>query len=138
MQKFEWTEKLSVGVPLIDAQHKELIAAFNDLSDAIEQGTGSTAIKKLLTFLKYYAEWHFEREEACAARHQCAIAEVNCQAHARFLEIFSQLQVAYRESGSSDQIARQAHTQLADWLVSHIMKIDTQIAHCIRHQTAPA
>ncbi|HEY9763399.1 MAG TPA: hemerythrin family protein [Trichocoleus sp.] len=138
MQKFEWNESLSVGVRMIDTQHKELIAAFNNLSDAIEQGTGATAIKKLLIFLKYYAEWHFEHEESCAAKHHCAIADTNRQAHATFLEIFSTLQTRYRESGANEEIARQAHTQLADWLVGHIMKIDTQIGHCIRHATANA
>jgi hemerythrin len=133
MQKFEWNDSLSVGVPMIDIQHKELIAAFNDLSDAIEQGTGTSAIKKLLTFLKYYAEWHFEQEESCAAKHQCAIADTNHNAHIKFMNIFSSLQTQYRESGASDAIARAAHTQLADWLVSHIMTIDTQIGQCIRH-----
>ncbi|HEY9622306.1 MAG TPA: hemerythrin family protein [Crinalium sp.] len=133
MQKFEWNDSLSVGVPMIDTQHKELIIAFNDLSDAIEQGNGTTAIKKLLTFLKYYAEWHFEQEESCAAKYKCAIADTNHNAHVKFMEIFSGLQTQYRESGASDEIARKAHAQLADWLVSHIMTIDTQIGQCIRH-----
>lgn len=136
MQKFEWSDQLSVGVPVIDTQHKELINAFNDLSDAIEQGTGASAIKKLLTFLKYFTEWHFEQEEACAAKHTCAVAEINHQAHTRFLSIFSTLQTEYRESGASEAIARKAHAQLADWLVSHIMTIDTQIGTCVRHAKA--
>ncbi len=138
MQKFEWNDSLSVGVPMIDAQHKELIATFNDLSEAIEQGTGASSIKKLLVFLKYFTEWHFEQEEKCAAKHQCAISNTNHQAHVKFLEMFSELQVRYRESGASEEIARAAHAQLADWLVSHIMTIDTQIGQCVRHATAHA
>lgn len=137
-QKFEWTEKLSVGNAMIDSHHKELILAFNDLSDAIEKGNAAMEIKKLLTFLKFYAEWHFGHEESCAAKHQCAIAGQNQQAHAQFLTIFSDLQVQYRESGASEAIARQAHTQLAEWLVGHILKIDTQIAHCLRHSQVTA
>lgn len=135
MQKFEWSDTLSVGVPMIDTQHKELINTFNDLSEAIEKGTGANSIKKLLTFLKYFTEWHFEQEESCAAKHKCAISETNHQAHVRFLEIFSTLQTEYRESGASEAIARKAHGELADWLVSHIMSIDTQIGKCIRHAT---
>uniref|UniRef100_B8HR31 Hemerythrin-like metal-binding protein n=1 Tax=Cyanothece sp. (strain PCC 7425 / ATCC 29141) TaxID=395961 RepID=B8HR31_CYAP4 len=138
MQKFEWSDRLAVGVPMIDTQHRELITAINELSEAIEQGTGTTAIKKLLTFLKYYAEWHFENEEGCAAKHKCPIADTNAQAHAKFLDIFTKLQKEYRESGASDEIARRAHAQLADWLVSHIMTIDTQIGQCIREAKAHA
>lgn len=135
MKKFEWLDSLSVGVPMIDAQHKELIAAFNDLSDAIEQGNGAAAVKKLLIFLQYFTEWHFEQEETCAARHGCAIADKNKQAHAQFLKMFKTLQIQYRESGASDEIARKAHAQLADWLVSHIMTIDTQIGQCVHEQS---
>ncbi|TVQ20063.1 MAG: hemerythrin [Leptolyngbya sp. DLM2.Bin15] len=133
MQKFEWTDSLSVGVPMIDVHHKELITAFNDLSNAIEQGTGASYIKKLLTFLKYFTEWHFEQEESCAAKHRCAIGETNQQAHHKFLQIFSDLRIEYRDSGASEAIARKAHAQLADWLVNHIMTIDTQIGTCVRH-----
>lgn len=136
--KFEWNEELSVGNAMIDSHHKELIFAFNDLSDAIEKENGSSEIKKLLTFLKFYAEWHFGHEESCAAKHKCAIAHQNQQAHEKFLSIFSDLQTQYRESGANEAIARQAHDQLADWLVSHILKIDTQIAHCIRQSEALA
>ncbi len=136
MKKFEWNDSLSVGVPMIDVQHKEIITAFNDLSEAIEQGNGAASVKKLLTFLKYFTEWHFEQEESCAAKHRCAVADINHQAHTRFLAIFTALQAQYRESGASDAIARQAHAQLADWLVSHIMTIDTQIGQCVRHATA--
>jgi hemerythrin len=138
MQKFEWTDRLSVGVPMIDIHHKELIAAFNDLSDAIENGNGAAHIKKLLTFLKYFTEWHFEQEESCAAKHRCAIGETNQTAHRKFLQIFGDLQAQYRDSGASDAIARQAHAQLADWLVNHIMTIDTQIGHCVRHAQTQA
>jgi hemerythrin len=133
MQKFVWTDALSVGVPMIDTQHKELIAAFNDLSDAIEQGTGASSIKKLLVFLQYFTEWHFEQEENCAVKHRCAIAETNQKAHAKFLDMLRSLQTEYRASGASEAIARQAHAQLADWLVNHIMSIDTQIGQCVRH-----
>lgn len=136
MQTFTWNESLSTGVPSIDAQHKELIATFNDLSASIEQGKGGSAIKKLLVFLKYYAEWHFDHEEKCAAKHQCAIAETNAAAHAKFIQIFTDLQTKYRESDASEEVARQAHAALSDWLVSHIMKIDKQIGACVRAANA--
>lgn len=59
LQTFTWDDSLSTGVPMIDAHHKELIAAVNDLGQAIAHQKGATAIKKLFVFLKFYAEWHF-------------------------------------------------------------------------------
>jgi hemerythrin len=121
---------------MIDTQHKELIIAINDLADAIEQNRGDTAIKKLLVFMKYYAEWHFEHEESCAAKHQCKMAAANKNAHGKFISIFEDLQTQYRQSGASEDIARQAHAILSEWLVDHILKIDTQIGQCIQKHTA--
>ncbi|WP_017298558.1 bacteriohemerythrin [Nodosilinea nodulosa] len=129
---FTWNDTLSTGVPMIDAHHKELIAAVNDLGVAIAENKGATAIKKLFAFLKFYAEWHFEHEEACAAKHQCAIADVNQKAHATFIATFGHLHDRYKASDASEAVALEIYQQLADWLVSHILKIDTNIGRCIR------
>ncbi len=135
LQPFTWDDSLNTGVPMIDAHHKELIAAVNDLGLAIAHHKGSTAIKKLFAFLKFYAEWHFEHEEACAAKHKCPIAEVNQQAHATFIENFGQLHDRYKASDASEAVAIEIYQQLADWLISHILKIDTNIGRCIRSAT---
>ena len=132
MEKFVWDESLKTGHRMIDVQHKELIAAFNDLGEAIEKGEGPTAIKKILTFLKYYAEWHFEHEENCAFKHKCPIADVNKQAHQQFLQTVGTLNEEYRQSGSSEIVAKKIHTELLNWLLSHIRGIDVQIAQQIQ------
>lgn len=124
---FTWSDALNTGVPAIDIQHKELIHAFNDLADAIEQGKGSSAVKKLLAFLKYYAEWHFEREEKCAASCECPISNTNKTAHQHFYDVFGKLHEQYRQSDSSDEVAREVHRELSDWIVNHVLKIDKQI-----------
>jgi hemerythrin len=131
MQKFVLDESLTTGVKMIDAHHKELIITINDLGEAIENGQGSTAIKKLLVFLQYYAEWHFEHEEKCAAKHKCPMAETNQQAHKQFLESLSQYKEEYRQNGANDDIALRIYQELSNWLVRHIQKIDTQVGHCL-------
>lgn len=136
MQKFTWDDSLSTGVRMIDVQHKELIVAVNDLGEAIDQGQGTTAIKKILIFLKYYAEWHFQHEEQCARQHECPIAEVNQKAHETFVERFGQLHEQHRQSDDSEAVARKIYDELSSWLVSHILKIDTQIGACVKQKQA--
>lgn len=138
MQRFAWDDSLSTGVPMIDAHHKELIVAINDLAAAIEHGQGSTAIKKLIMFLKYYAEWHFDHEEKCAAKHKCPMAETNQRAHQAFIQTFGNLHEQYRQSDASEAVARQIYEELSRWLVSHIMSIDTEIGRCIKQPQANA
>ena len=40
MVNIKWDNNLSVGVELIDEQHKMLIQKLNNLSEAIEKGAG--------------------------------------------------------------------------------------------------
>jgi len=127
LQHFVWSDALLTGVPAIDVQHKELIVAFNDLADAIEQGLGPPAIKKILVFLEFYAGWHFEREEKCADECLCPCSEANRQAHKYFVETFQKLRDEYRQNGFSDEVARKVHHELSDWIVNHVLKMDKQI-----------
>lgn len=132
--KIDWNEFPKAGVPEIDLQHKELVAVFNDLADAIEKGQGARVIKKLLSYLRYYAEWHFEREEKCANRYHCPIAATNKQAHQKFMETFGALLDEYRKSDASEELAIRVYNELSDWLISHVKKIDTQIGECVHQQ----
>jgi hemerythrin len=38
LAKIEWDDSLSVGIGLIDEQHKMLIRKLSDLSDALDEG----------------------------------------------------------------------------------------------------
>ena len=127
LPRFEWNESLKTGITSIDAQHRELVQAVNDLADAIEQGQGTRAIQQLLTFMKYYAEWHFNHEESVAEAHRCPVAEVNRRAHLQFVQMFQNWQQRYRASQADDRVALEIHRHLADWLVGHIMRVDKQI-----------
>ncbi|MGK7945728.1 MAG: hemerythrin family protein [Microcystaceae cyanobacterium] len=125
MKRFVWDQSLSTGHPTIDAHHKELFYAINDLADAVEQGKGESAIKKLLVFLGYYAEWHFEKEEECVRAHHCPFAEENNKAHQQFLHTFKNLSQELHEKGATDEFAIRVHGILSQWLIDHILKIDT-------------
>ncbi len=132
--KITWDESLSTGVRAIDVQHKYLIDLINELAEAIEQGQGSGAVKKILNLLRYYAEWHFEREELCMDRYQCPVAAKNKKAHAYFVETFEGFQAEYRHSGGSEEIARRMYSELTGWLVSHIQGIDNHLGPCVHQQ----
>jgi hemerythrin len=128
MKRFELNDSLKTGIRMIDTHHRELIAAINDLADAIEKGEGTNAVKKILTFLQFYAEWHFEHEEKCAHQHECALRDINKQAHTKFLETVKHYKTAYSQSqGNEEEIAREIHEELSQWLVNHIQGIDVKL-----------
>ena len=63
MQAFEWTEKCSVGIPELDAQHRHLIGLLGELENYMNTGDGEGTIAAALKELNRYAEWHLHREE---------------------------------------------------------------------------
>lgn len=136
MERFVLNEALTTGVKMIDIHHKELIAAINDLADAIEEGKGANSVKKILTFLEFYAEWHFNHEEKCAHKNQCPLAEVNQNAHAIFLDHVKNYKLEYRQKDiDEDAIARKIHQELSQWLVNHIQGIDIKLGQQIMAAT---
>jgi len=58
----EWRESLSIGVELIDSQHKTLLSDFDQLLKACESGKGIEELKTLLGFLDGYVIKHFSDE----------------------------------------------------------------------------
>ncbi len=126
-----WDDSLSTGLPNIDDQHKELIEHFNILLEAVEQGRGREETGKILDFLTFYAEWHFEREERCMDEYNCPAAEENKTAHEYFRVKFGQLCRRYQESDTDDEIIHDTVRELAVWFVNHISRIDTKLNRCV-------
>ena len=61
--KYELTSDLMTGNSLIDAEHKQLFDAINDLMDACAQGVGREKIMSTTQFLNSYVNKHFGDEE---------------------------------------------------------------------------
>lgn len=128
MDRFVLNDALKTGVKMIDTHHQQLIDAINDLAELIETGNQGNGVKKILTFLQFYAEWHFEHEEKCAHKHECPMAEVNKQAHGKFLDTVTFYREKYRQDNiDQDSIAREIHGKLSQWLVDHIKGIDVKL-----------
>jgi hemerythrin len=128
-----WDDSMSTGLPQIDAQHQELFARYNKLSEALARGGGASreATGELLDFLQFYADWHFEREEDCMEQYRCPAAEANKKAHAHFVDIFSEFYALWQESDTDLELVWKTYTELGNWLTNHIQRIDTQLLPCM-------
>ena len=68
MPLMTWTDKLSVGVGVIDEDHKKLVGMVNELYDAMQAGQGRDSLGRILNGLVQYTKFHFAREEKCFAQ----------------------------------------------------------------------
>ncbi|MFW9926233.1 MAG: bacteriohemerythrin [Candidatus Thorarchaeota archaeon] len=128
MTKIEWDDSLSVGVDLIDEQHKMLIQRIKDLSDVVNLSRGAVEIGKTLGFMIDYTDFHFSTEE----KHMTALSYPDFDAHKmqheEFKSTLNEMVMEFEEDGATAQLSKWVNQYLINWLVNHIKSIDTKLS----------
>lgn len=124
---YEWTEAMASGDAEIDAAHRTLFQTINRLGDAVARGTEAAEVPGILSFIEAYAWRHFSHEEGCFLRHRCPTAEANQRAHTAFVERFTHLRDDLTRHGVTPERVTTLQQALGDWLVNHIMRVDTAL-----------
>lgn len=124
----EWDDKYSVGIPLIDEQHKELIRLTNELyKNCLSRDSGVhdfffSAIRKAMDYVKH----HFSVEEKMLENVQYPRMAEHKKQHEDFI-----LKIVDDVKNFSDgmKIAPNSFVRfLRDWILSHIAIEDKQYA----------
>ena len=64
MPVIQWSNQYSVGIDLLDADHKVLISLINQIDEAIRSSEPVELVRRVLDALLDYTDYHFSREEA--------------------------------------------------------------------------
>ena len=94
MVNIEWNDGLSVGVELVDEQHKELLSKMNDISNAIEKNQGVESITKTLDFMMDYTDYHFGTEEKHMEATDYPRIEYHKKMHVEFVDMIKKMTTA--------------------------------------------
>jgi hemerythrin-like metal-binding protein len=124
-----WTPALETGHPVIDDDHKKLVANLNELDAALKKGAGKDQVVPLIAFLNRYAREHFVREEAHMARVRCPAAAANQQAHREFVAKLDGWLVKL-QSGASLPLVLEVHRETSKWIGAHIVSVDCKLRGC--------
>jgi hemerythrin len=127
MSKIEWDESLSVGVDLIDEQHKMLIQKLSDISDAFRHGLEQNKVIKTLDFMIDYTDFHFSAEEEVMAEHDYPGLEEQKQQHKEFKVTLDNIVEDFKEEGTTTAIAESINVFLLNWLIKHIKGTDSKL-----------
>lgn len=122
-----WTQNLSVGVELIDDQHKKLFEMAEQLFEAGRQHKASDFIAELLGFLDEYTKKHFGDEEGYMLKIGYPGYASQKKAHDEFIHQLRILQKDYESSGGNVVLIINANQIILDWLLKHISIEDKQI-----------
>jgi hemerythrin len=123
MALMEWNDRLSVGVDMIDSDHKRLVAMVNELHDAVLAARGKDVLGKTLDGLITYTKTHFAREEAEMAKFKYPKAADHLREHALLAKQVLDVQAKYR-AGNSAVLSMEVMAFLRDWLLKHIQASD--------------
>ena len=124
MTNIEWDDKLSVGITLIDEQHKMLMQRLNDLSKAIERNQSIGEIVRVLGFLIDYTNFHFSTEEKYMIENDYSELNFHKIEHEEFKTTLNHLTGDFEEEGATKALADSINIFLTNLLVKHFQKVD--------------
>jgi len=118
MALMTWTDRLSVGVRVLDDDHKRLVGMLNELYDAMQAGHGKETLGRTLDGLIEYTKLHFAREETLFRQTGYPGATAHKQEHDALTRQVIEVQQKYA-AGAASSLSVGVLTFLKNWLVQH-------------------
>ncbi|TLM63044.1 MAG: bacteriohemerythrin [Deltaproteobacteria bacterium] len=131
-----WTEDLTVGYGLIDAQHRELFARYNSLLQACRDGKGREAIEPVLDFLVEYVTVHFAEEERFMERYAFPERDEHIRQHRDLFRQVDEVRRELRERGASVAVTTSISHSLLNWLLRHVKQTDVKLGRFLAAKAA--
>lgn len=116
---------MSVGVRMLDGQHKKLIQMLNDFCNSLDE---HFALEDILDSLTDYTQYHFTAEEKYLQDHNYPQYDEHLDSHYLFIGEIKRLQAKLRAAQQSErlQLSLEITLFLRNWLINHIA-IEDQI-----------
>ncbi|KAE9630675.1 MAG: hemerythrin [Epulopiscium sp.] len=127
-----WKDAYELGVPQIDAQHKELfrrVEAFLQVvrsKDAWEEKLPK--INETLEFMKGYVVEHFRDEEEYQKKINYPGYEAHKQIHIGMVDYVLEVSKQFEETNYNENLVQQFGGKLLSWLINHVAAEDQRIA----------
>lgn len=120
---YQWTESMSVGIPLLDEDHKALIRLINRLHAGLAAGAEFVELEDIFDRLVAYIEFHFTREEKVMEAGGYPGAAAHREEHEGFTQAIYEMRDRYAREGDQTMTA-ELPDYLKNWLNHHILLQD--------------
>ncbi len=134
---FQWDDSLSVGVDVIDAQHKGMFTRVDNLLNAILKGEDSRETVKVVTFLADYVVKHFKAEEDLMLKHNYDGYTKQKEEHVKFTKDFMNVKKEFDINDISSLQVVLVQNMVCNWLKSHIENEDKKIGEFLKAKGSP-
>jgi hemerythrin len=126
--KLIWEDKYSVGVKLIDDQHKMMFETINKLLYMLSNMAQKNEIDEIISKLVEYKKFHFETEEKYFDEFNYEYAEEHKAKHRDFNNKLAEL--VEKNKDDSITLAFSLIDFLEDWLLDHLITEDQKYVAC--------
>ncbi|MGA3048031.1 MAG: bacteriohemerythrin [Terracidiphilus sp.] len=118
-----WVDEMSVGVKVLDDDHKRLIELLNRLHEGIVTGQARRVLEDVIEQMLDYTKYHFSREESLFNKAGFPGAAEHKHEHDLLIRRAMNLQARF-ENGQSTELSLEAMDFLKRWLTGHIQGSD--------------
>lgn len=133
MPAIVWKDEYSVGVKVIDDQHKELFKRVNKLFDDVSKGNVTTVLETL-DFLNSYVTYHFSAEEQLMAKANYPEIESHKNEHEWFKSEILSIREQVHKNGLGVSLTLKLNKLLVSWLINHVTKTDVKFAPYVKEE----
>jgi hemerythrin len=130
MAQIIWDDSFSVGVGLIDTQHKKLFSILNELDRAVneQQDEDPALLEKIVFDLHAYVDFHFGEEEKYFKKFNYQQIDQHQAQHKIYEEKIQEFHNNYLSDKTG--LSRDILIFLEDWIQGHIKTIDKKYTKC--------
>ena len=120
-----WRNEMSIGVKVIDEDHKELFRIINEFEDCKTRKSAETVAKKLFS----YTNSHFRREEELQIEYQYPLRDQQKEDHESIInDLRALIKSAFIDAKHTDEEIIANLSDLAhQWIVGHVIKSDMKM-----------
>ncbi len=124
----EWNDKYSVGISIIDEEHKKFIDIINKVIVTKEQNDNPEGVREVLYEMIKYAINHFATEETRMIKFNFPEYQLHRNEH---LDFTDKAVASINKLVNGDyQVANEILEYLKRWLVNHIQETDKKYIDC--------
>ncbi|NLX71508.1 MAG: hemerythrin family protein [Clostridiales bacterium] len=127
-----WKDQYKLGVPLIDAQHKELFGRVEAFLQVLRsEDSWENKIPKInetLEFMKRYVVEHFHDEEEYQLSINYPGYEFHKRIHDGMVDYVQDVSRQFEQSTDNEHLMQQLGGRLLAWLINHVAAEDQRIA----------
>ena len=126
MSFYEWSGRMSVGVPLLDSDHQALIGVINRLHDSVDDGGDGRDPTEVFDNLIAYLEIHLAREERVMEACKFPGLREQRDEHIGFIHHVYEARDRY-EAEADPAILGEMLSFLKSWFRNHVLSKDVAL-----------